>query len=152
VAHALAIIRNRLFGGTLDAARIALVALYHDAHEVLTGDLPTPVKYFNPTIAASYHTIEAAAQQRLLDMLPEALRPDYAALLSPAPGDPAYAELVEAADKLCAYLKCREERAAGNPEFTHAEKVLRARIDQFDLPEVRYFLATFVPSFDLTLD
>jgi 5'-deoxynucleotidase len=152
VAHALAVIRNRLYGGTIDPQRVALLALYHDAHEVLTGDLPTPVKYFNPDIAASYHAIEAAAQQRLLDMLPEALRPDYAALLSPEPSEPVYAELVEAADKLCAYLKCREERAAGNPEFAHAEKVLRARMDRFNLPEVRYFLDTFVPSFDLTLD
>jgi 5'-deoxynucleotidase len=152
VAHALAVIRNRLYGGAIDAERVALLALYHDAHEVLTGDLPTPVKYFNPDIDASYHAIEAAAQQRLLDMLPEALRPEYAALLSPEPSEPECAELVEAADKLCAYLKCLEERAAGNLEFKHAEQTLRARIQRFDLPEVRYFLATFVPSFGLTLD
>jgi len=152
VAHALALIRNRLYGGTIDAQRIAVLALYHDAHEVLTGDLPTPVKYFNPDIAAGNHAIEAAAQQRLLDMLPEALRPEYAALLSAKPSEPEYAELVEAADKLCAYLKCCEERAAGNPEFANAEKVLRARIEEFNLPEVRYFLDTFVPSFELTLD
>jgi 5'-deoxynucleotidase len=132
VAHALALIRNRLYGGAIDAQRVAVLALYHDAHEVLTGDLPTPVKYFNPDIAATYHAIEAAAQQRLLDMLPEILRAEYAALLSPKPSEPAYAELVEAADKLCAYLKCCEERAAGNPEFAQAEKVLRARIDQFN--------------------
>jgi 5'-deoxynucleotidase len=152
VAHALAVIRNRLYGGTIDADRVAILALYHDAHEVLTGDLPTPVKYFNPDIAASYHAIEALAQQRLLDMLPEALRPDYAALLSPEPSEPVYAQLVEAADKLCAYLKCLEERAAGNLEFRHAEQALRGRIQGFDLPEVRYFLATFAPSFGLSLD
>jgi 5'-deoxynucleotidase len=152
VAHALAVIRNRLYGGNIDAQRVAVLALYHDAHEVLTGDLPTPVKYFNPDIAASYHAIEAAAQQRLLGMLPEALRPDYAAFFSPEPSEPVYAELVEAADKLCAYLKCHEERAAGNPEFAHAEEVLRARVEGFNLPEVRYFLETFAPSFGLTLD
>lgn len=152
VAHALAVIRNELYGGALDAERAALLALYHDAHEVLTGDLPTPVKYFNPAIADTYHAIEAAAQQRLLAMLPEPLRPAYAAIFSPGQIEPAYAELVEAADKLCAYVKCLEERAAGNPEFASAEQTLRARIAQFTLPEVHYFLATFVPSFGLTLD
>jgi 5'-deoxynucleotidase len=126
VAHALAVIRNRVYGGAADAQRVTLLALYHDAYEVLTGDLPTPVKYFNPDIAASYHAIEAAAQTRLLAMLPTALRPDYEALLSTERDEPMYAELVEAADKLCAYLKCLEERAAGNPEFAHAEKTLRA--------------------------
>ena len=152
VAHALAVIRNELFGGAIDAERVALLALYHDAHEVLTGDLPTPVKYFNADIADTYHAIEAAAQQRLLEMLPEALRPAYAGLFSPRQVEEDYAELVEAADKLCAYLKCLEERAAGNPEFAHAEQSIRARVAQFTLPEVRYFLATFVPSFGLTLD
>ena len=152
VAHALAVIRNQLYGGAVDAERVALLALYHDAHEVLTGDLPTPVKYFNADIADTYHAIEASAQQRLLSMLPEALQPAYAGLFNPKQIEPAYAELVEAADKLCAYLKCLEERAAGNPEFAHAEQALRARVAQFTLPEVRYFLATFVPSFGLTLD
>jgi 5'-deoxynucleotidase len=152
VAHALGMIRNQLYGGSVDVARVAILALYHDAHEVLTGDLPTPVKYFNPDIAASYRAIEAAAQQRLLSMLPEPLRPEFAALLCPQPGESVYTELVEAADKLCAYLKCLEERAAGNLEFAHAEQTLRARIEQFDLAEVRYFLATFAPSFGLTLD
>jgi len=152
VAHALAVIRNRLYGGNVDPAWVALMAVYHDAHEVLTGDLPTPVKYFNPDIAASYHAIEAAAQVRLLNMLPAALQPEFATLLSPHPHAPGEAELVEAADKLCAYLKCLEERAAGNLEFANAEQTLHARIQAIALPEVRYFLDTFVPSFSLTLD
>jgi 5'-deoxynucleotidase len=152
VAHALAVIRNQLFGGSVDANRVAVLALYHDAHEVLTGDLPTPVKYFNPDIAVSYHAIEAAAQRRLLGMLPAALQPEFDALLAPAPAVADEATLVEAADKICAYLKCVEERAAGNPEFAHAEQTLRARIDAFAQPEVRYFVSTFVPSFGLTLD
>jgi 5'-deoxynucleotidase len=151
VAHTLAVIRNQLYGGAIDANRVAVLALYHDAHEVLTGDLPTPVKYFNPDIDAAYHAIEAAAQQRLLDMLPTTLQSAFADLFSPTPGEP-HAELVEAADKLCAYLKCLEERAAGNPEFASAEQTLRARIEQFKLPEVRYFLETFAASFGLTLD
>jgi 5'-deoxynucleotidase len=152
VAHALAVIRNQLYGGAVDANRVALLALYHDAHEVLTGDLPTPVKYFNSDIADTYHAIEAAAQRRLLDMLPSALQPAFADLFGPASDELECAELVEAADKLCAYFKCLEERAAGNPEFAHAEQTLRARVEQFGLPEVRYFLDTFATSFGLTLD
>jgi 5'-deoxynucleotidase len=152
VAHALAVIRNQLFGGSVDPNRVAVLAIYHDAHEVLTGDLPTPVKYFNPDIAASYHAIEAAAQRRLLGMLPAPLQHAFEPLLDASPGEAADAELVEAADKLCAYLKCVEERAAGNPEFAHAEQTLRERIEAFELPEVDYFVNTFVPSFGLTLD
>jgi 5'-deoxynucleotidase len=152
VAHALAVIRNKFYGGNVDPARVALTAVYHDAHEVLTGDLPTPVKYFNPDISASYHAIEAAAQERLLNMLPSAIQSEFAALLSPRPHELEDAELVEAADKLCAYLKCLEERAAGNLEFANAEQTLQARIQAIALPEVHYFLETFVPSFSLTLD
>jgi 5'-deoxynucleotidase len=152
VAHALAVIRNQFYGGNVDPARVALMAVYHDAHEVLTGDLPTPVKYFNPDIAESYHAIEAAAQERLLNMLPAALQSEFAALLTPHPHEQGDAELVEAADKLCAYLKCLEERAAGNLEFANAEQTLHARIQALALPEIHYFLDTFAPSFSLTLD
>jgi 5'-deoxynucleotidase len=147
IAHALAIIRNRLFGGAVNADRLAVLAMYHDASEVLTGDLPRPVKYFNPEIEASYRRIEAVARGKLLAMLPEALRRDYAALLQQEEAD-----LVKAADKLCAYMKCLEEVTAGNREFAEAEKTLRQTIEAIELPEVRYFVATFVPSFRLTLD
>jgi 5'-deoxynucleotidase len=152
IAHALALIRNRLFGGTLNAERVAVRAMYHDASEVLTGDLPRPVKYFDPEIETSYRRIEALARGRLLGMVPEPLRPDYGALLGPesaADGDEA---LIKAADKLCAYLKCLEEITAGNREFAEAEKTLRRTIEAIELPEVRYFAETFVPSFRLTLD
>ena len=152
IAHALALIRNRLYGGGLSAERVAVRAMYHDASEVLTGDLPRPVKYFNPEIETSYRRIEAVARQKLLEMVPAALRADYAALLGPegaADGDEA---LIKAADKLCAYLKCLEEITAGNREFAEAEKALRGTIEAIDLPEVRYFVETFVPSFRLTLD
>lgn len=152
IAHALAVIRNRLFEGAVNPERVAVHALYHDASEVLTGDLPRPVKYFNPEIETSYRRIEAVARQKLLEMVPAALRADYAALLGPesaADGDEA---LVKAADKLCAYLKCLEEITAGNREFAEAEKALRGTIEAIDLPEVRYFVETFVPSFRLTLD
>jgi len=152
IAHALAIIRNRLFHGTVDAERTAVLALYHDASEVLTGDLPAPVKYFNPDIKTAYKAIEAAAARRLLDMVPENLKRDYEALLLPADADAVHHELITAADKLCAYLKCLEEIAAGNQEFSKAEKSLKATVERLGLPEVRYFLETFVPSFRLTLD
>jgi len=152
IAHALAITRNRLFHGTVDPERTAVLALYHDASEVLTGDLPAPVKYFNPDIKTAYKAIEAAAARRLLDMVPENLKRDYEALLLPADADAVHHELITAADKLCAYLKCLEEIAAGNQEFSKAEKSLKAAVERLGLPEVRYFLETFVPSFRLTLD
>jgi len=152
IAHTLATIRNRLFGGHVDAARAAVLALYHDAGEVLTGDLPAPVKYFNPEIHGAYRAIETAANQRLLGMVPEALREEYRPLLVAAPGDKDAWELVKAADKLCAYLKCIEEVAAGNREFSRAEQALRATVEALPQPEVRYFLETFAPSLKLTLD
>ena len=152
IAHALALIKNRLFGGDVDPERTLALALYHDTSEVLTGDLPSPVKEFNPDIKRAYHAIEAASREKLLGMIPDALRPDYEPYFRPRDTDRAHRELVGAADKLCAYLKCLEETGAGNPEFAQAEKALRASVDSLDLPEVRYFLDTFVPSFRLTLD
>lgn len=152
IGHALALIRNRVFHGRVDPARVAVLALYHDASEVLTGDLPAPVKHFNPEIRSAYKAIEAASARRLVDMVPEPLRGDYEAIFFPAEADAAHAELVRAADKLCAYLKCLEELAAGNQEFSKAEKALRATVEALGLPEVRYFLDRFAPSFRLTLD
>jgi 5'-deoxynucleotidase len=152
IAHALAVIRNRHFGGSVNAERAALLALYHDAGEVLTGDMPAPVKYFNPEIRTAYRGIEAAAHARLFAMVPDALKDSYRPLLFPAESDRAHWQLVKAADKVCAYVKCLEEVGAGNNEFAKAEKALRAAVDGLDLPEVRYFMETFAPSFRLTLD
>ena len=152
IAHALAIIRNRLFRGSVNPERAVALALYHDASEVFTGDLPAPVKYFNPDIKAAYKAIEATAARRLFDMLPENLQRDYESLFLPTDADAVHRELIGAADKLCAYLKCLEEIAAGNQEFAKAEKTLRATVESLSLPEVRYFMETFVPSFKLTLD
>jgi 5'-deoxynucleotidase len=152
IAHALAIVRNRLYGGALSPERVAVLAMYHDASEVLTGDLPRPVKYFNAEIETSYHRIEGVARETLLAMVPDPLRDDYAGLFRPTAAAAEEQALVKAADKLCAYLKCLEEIAAGNREFGQAERTLRRTIDAIDLPEVRYFVQTFVPSFRLTLD
>ncbi len=152
VAHMLAVIRNRLFSGGVSPERAATLALYHDVGEVLIGDLPTPVKYFNPEIKTAYQTIEQTAVHKLFSMLPEELKDDYRPFFEPADADRGHHELVKAADKLCAYLKCLEEVSVGNQDFSQAEHTLKETVEQIDLPEVRYFLETFVPSFRLTLD
>lgn len=151
IAHALALIRNRRFEGSVNPERVVVLAIYHDAGEVLTGDLPSPIKYFNPDIEKAYHAIEASAAERLVGMVPNELATDYRDVLFPDDAD-AHVQLVKAADKLCAYIKCLEETAAGNKEFSRAEQSLRASVDAIDLPEVTYFMETFVPSFKLTLD
>ena len=152
VAHILAVIRNRLYDGDLDPERVALLALYHDAGEVIVGDLPSPIKYFNPTIRQAYGEIEETARKRLLDMLPEELRPDFAPLFEATEEDVEHEKVVSIADKLCAYIKCLEERRAGNREFSEAEKAIQATVDACQLPEVAYFVEHFLPSFALTLD
>ncbi len=152
VAHMLAVIRNRLFSGSVHPERAATLALYHDVGEVLIGDLPTPVKYFNPEIKTAYKTIEQTAVHKLFSMLPEELRDDYEPFFLADEADRDHTELVKAADKLCAYLKCLEEVSAGNQEFSQAEQALKDTVERIDLPEVSYFLETFVPSFRLTLD
>jgi 5'-deoxynucleotidase len=153
IAHSLALVRNRRFGGKVDPNRVAVLAIFHDAGEVLTGDLPSPIKYFNPDIRNAYRAIESSASTRLLAMVPGELATDYRDVLVPGdPGDEEHVEIVKAADKLCAYIKCLEEMAAGNKEFTKAEQALEKAVKAIELPEVKYFLETFVPSFRLTLD
>ena len=126
------------------------MALYHDAPEIFTGDLPTPVKYANPAIQTAYKAVEADAAQRLVAMLPQEMRPAFAALLEES--DPEVLVLVKAADKLSAHLKCLEELKAGNREFQSAAQQTRAALDAFHLPELDYFLVEFLPAFPLTLD
>ena len=150
LAHALAVLRNERFGGQVDAGAVAVAALYHDASEILTGDLPTPIKYYNPAIRDAYKQVESVAAQKLLDMLPADLRPAYDEALSPS--DPGIEELVSAADKLSAHIKCLEELKAGNSEFKKAAEQTRAALERFDLPELRCFCEEFLPSFELALD
>lgn len=152
IAHALAMIHNRRFGGAIDPERTALLAVYHDAEEVITGDVPTPIKYFSPTIKEALGGIEAVARRRLLAMLPPDLQDGYASLFFPVEADAASWKLVKHADRLAAYLKCLEEAKAGNQEFVRAEQVIFSELESVDDPAVRYFLTTFVPSFRLTLD
>ena len=152
VAHALAIISNQQFATTLDANKAATIAIFHDASEILTGDLPTPVKYFNKEIEAEYKKIEAIAEQRLLDMVPEEFKADYTPLFDSNAADPVYKALVKSADTLCAYLKCLEENRAGNHEFNTARKRLEAMLAQNPNPAVHYFMRCYIPSFTLNLD
>jgi 5'-deoxynucleotidase len=152
IAHALAEIENAFFGGTADPARTTLLAVFHDAQEVITGDLPTPIKYFNPRVKEAVDGLEEVAKRRLLGMLPDALHERYASLFFETPEDVRHWRLVKLADKLCAYLKCLEEAKAGNREFVRAEESIRAGLEGLREPVVDYFLETFVPSFRLTLD
>lgn len=150
LAHALAVIRNRYFDGDVDEGRVAVAALYHDAPEILTGDMPTPIKYHNPAIRDAYRQVEQVAEEKLLDMLPEDLRPGYRAALSPAAE--AVQTIVRAADKLSAYIKCVEELKAGNDEFKKAAQQTMAALEAMELPELTYFMEHFLPSYRLTLD
>ena len=159
LAHALAVIRNRVYGGQIDAGQVAAVALYHDASEIITGDMPTPVKYHDPAILDAYKAVEAGAEQRLLDTLPDDIRPAYEPVFAPADGDEddndAYLRrLVKAADKISALIKCVDELRAGNREFESAEKTCRAAVDELaaELPEVADFVAEFLPGYGSTLD
>ena len=150
LAHALAVIRNEKFGGQVDPGAVAAAALYHDATEILTGDMPTPIKYFNPAIRNAYKDVETVATEKLLELLPPELQGAYAPLLRPE--DPQVRALVKAADKLSAYIKCLEEVKAGNLEFREAAAQTRAALEAMALPEVAYFMETFLESFSLTLD
>ncbi len=152
IAHGLAVIRNERFGGDVDPARVALLGVYHDAEEVITGDLPTPIKYFNPKIKDAFAELGLVAQDRLLMMLPEFMRPSYEELFRDSGQVAGERELVKAADKICAYLKCLEEAKAGNMEFSRAEQQVWRSLFQMNLPEVSYFMETFIPSFRLTID
>lgn len=150
LAHALAVIRNEKFGGHVDPGAVAVAALYHDASEIFTGDMPTPIKYDNPAIQGAYRDVEKMAEQKLLGMLPSELREVYAPILTVP--DEETRRLVKAADKLSAHIKCLEELKAGNLEFRQAAEQTRRALEGYGLPEVTYFMDTFLESFTLTLD
>lgn len=153
VAHGLAVIKNKFFGGALNPERVLTLAVFHELSEVITGDLATPIKYFNPEIRNAYKHLEQVANERLLNMLPAELQPEYRPIFAaPDPRDATHWQVVKAADKICAYLKCLEELKAGNQEFIKAKKVIREQIAALKLPEVDYFMEQFAPSFELTLD
>ncbi len=150
LAHALAVIRRDVFGEDADPNEAAAAALFHDASEILTGDLPTPVKYYDPEIMAAYKKVESVAEEKLLKMLPDSIRDSYRPLLGDV-SEETHA-IVKAADKLAAYIKCIEELKAGNNEFLQAERQTRDSICKIEMPEVKYFMENFMPAFGLTLD
>ena len=150
LAHALAVIRNEKFGGHVDAGQVAVAALYHDASEILTGDMPTPIKYDNPDIQNAYKAVEHVAERKLLSMLPEELRVEYEDIITIP--DPEIHALVKAADKLSAYLKCVEELKAGNSEFKKAKEQTYAALCQNPIPALQYFMEHFLEGFELSLD
>ena len=152
LAHGLALIQRDILHdpSAPDPDRCAAAALFHDASEILTGDLPTPIKYYNPEIQNAYKQVEAVSCRKLLALLPEELRPSYEPLLMES--DPDAALLVKAADKLSAHIKCLEELKAGNAEFEAAAKQTRLALEQMQLPCLDYFMEHFLDSFRLTLD
>ena len=152
IAHALCVIGNERLGKDLDADRAAVIGMYHDVSEILTGDMPTPVKYFNREIRNAYRDIEKDANQRLLALLPQDLRAQYALVLEPGEEYSREKCLAKGADKLSAYIKCIEERKAGNREFESAEKTTLEALQDMGLEEVEIFLQEFIPAYEKTLD
>ena len=151
LAHALGVIRRDVFHVLCNPDEAATVALFHDSSEILTGDLPTPIKYHSNEIRDAYKEVEALACHKLLDTLPEELRGAYEPLLAGETEERVH-DLVKAADKLSAYIKCIEERKAGNNEFLSAEAQTRKLLEESHMPEVDYFLEHFIPAFELNLD
>lgn len=150
VAHALALISNKYFGGNLDANSIAVKALFHETSEVLTGDLPTPIKYFNAEIRNAYKDLEKISNNKLLTFLPDSLSEEYAKIIN----DDSSIEhkFVKYADKICAYTKCLDEVKMGNSEFSKAKESILQEIWRYNCAEVNYFMENFVSAYELTLD
>ena len=150
IAHAIAVIARDRYGKQVDPEHVLSLAVYHDATEVMTGDLPTPVKYHDEELRGAYHRLEALSADRLLALLPEDMRPSFVQYMKQEPG---YDHtLVKAADRISAYIKCMEEQRAGNHEFDYAAENVRKSLASIDLPEVKDFLTDFLPAFDMTLD
>jgi 5'-deoxynucleotidase len=152
LAHALAIISKERLGKQLNAEKAALIGIYHDATEIITGDMPTPIKYFNENIQGAFKAVEHAAAERLLNMLPKDIRRSYETIFFPQEGEQYLWKLVKAADKLSALIKCIEERKAGNTEFVSAEKSLLEILSTMKLEEVDIFMEEFLPAYNKTLD
>lgn len=150
LAHALALIERDILGGQADPERCATAALFHDASEILTGDLATPIKYFNPAIKSAYKQVERVSGEKLLSMLPEQLRESYHPYI--LEDDPTVHTIVKAADKLSAHIKCMEEIKAGNAEFESAAQQTHHALEQMQLPALDWFMEHCLNSFSLNLD
>lgn len=154
IAHGLAVIANKRFGKDINVEKTALIGLYHDAPEIITGDMPTPVKYYNSEIKGAYKEVEEVACKRILSMLPDDLRDEYTSLFFKKEGEEYLWKLVKAADKISAYIKCIEELNSGNGEFKSAKKTLEESIEKmkYEVEEIGVFMEEFLPPFGKTLD
>lgn len=152
IAHALAVLHNTRFGGNINAERVALLGIYHDAPEIITGDMPTPVKYYSRQIHEAFGKVEDDACSALLGMLPDDMQGSYKPLFFRQDEDKELWKFVKAADKICAYTKCIEEAKAGNSDFDKAAKTNYDALSAIDMPEVKCFIEEFLPSYNLTLD
>lgn len=152
IAHALGIINNEICGGNVNSERLALLGMYHDATEIITGDMPTPIKYANPDIKDAFKAVEKLAGNELLQGLPEVMQSRFASLLVEDESEKELWRFVKAADKISAYIKCIEERKMGNRDFAQAEITILESINKMDMPEVKYFMENFIPAYDLTID
>ncbi len=152
IAHALGVINNIFFGGNINADRLAIMGMYHDSTEIITGDMPTPVKYYNPAIRDAYKEVEGIAKNELLMGLPKEMRDVYDSLLADTEDEKALWQYVKAADKISAYIKCIEEQRMGNSDFEKAGESICGIIEDMHMPEVDYFMENFIPAYMLTLD
>lgn len=152
IAHALVTISNKRLGTALSADRAAVMAIFHDSSEIITGDLPTPVKYYNDDIRNSYKEIEEISEKHLLSMLPDDLKDEYNPLIVSCDADRELLPFVKAADKLSALIKCINELSMGNREFVKAERTIRETVEGIELEAVKIFVEEFLPSYELTLD
>ena len=149
IAHCLALIENKLYGGSYNEYKIGMIGAYHETSEVITGDLPTPIKYFSKEMRDSYKAIEKTANDTIIATLPEEFIPDFEPIIN---ADAEEYKLVKCADKLTAYIKCIEETACGNNEFKKAEKILLAEVKELPFKSVKYFLDVFIPAYKDSLD
>ncbi len=152
IAHALGVINNKMFGGDINAERLALMGMYHDSTEIITGDMPTPVKYYSPVIREAYKDVERVAKEELLMGLPKEMRDVYEPLLDSTEEEKELWRYVKAADKISAYIKCIEEQRMGNTDFKMAGISIHKIIVDMHMPEVDYFMENFIPAYMLTLD
>lgn len=152
IAHSLGVISNTYFNGNVNVERLALMGMFHDATEIITGDMPTPVKYYNPIIREAYKDLENAAKETLIEGLPEELKDTYRPLLGETEEEKDLWRYVKAADKISAYIKCIDEQRMGNSDFAKAEETIFEKIKSLNMPEADMFMEKFIPAYMLTLD
>lgn len=153
ISHALAVIHNSISDTRVSPERAAALALFHDTTEIITGDMPTPIKYYSSDVRKAYTIVEDMAQKKLLSMLPDEFKKEYTALICEnSPEDAQLFKLIKAADKLSALIKCIEETKSGNSEFVQAEKSILSSLEKMKLPEIEFFIQNYLPSYRLTID